>query len=48
MGNTAIHKAVESGNMEIVQRLINTFLDARDVEDKVATWKDLEGHLKYY
>ena len=35
MGRTAVHVAVENGNLEIVRRLIDAFPDARDVVNMV-------------
>ena len=34
-GHAAIHAAVESGNIEIVEYLISIFPDTRDTEDRV-------------
>lgn len=35
LGRTAIHAAVERGNLEILRHLIETFPEARDLEDLV-------------
>ena len=35
-GRTAVHAAVESGNLEIVERLITISPEARDIEDIVS------------
>lgn len=34
-GRTAIHAAVESGSLEIVERLISLFPEAREIESGV-------------